>query len=63
MSTHRTTTKSAEDKATARRELSERLQASITDQVAALVDSDAWTAYLDHMTAFHSYSFNNLLRA
>ena len=52
----RTSAKSAEDKAAARRELAEQLHASITDQVAALVDSDAWRAYLDHMAAFHSYS-------
>ncbi|SFA45125.1 protein of unknown function [Rhodococcoides kroppenstedtii] len=61
MTTRRTTAKSAEDKAAARRELAEQLHASITDQVAALVDSDAWRAYLDHMAAFHSYSFNNVL--
>ncbi|MFC7961421.1 hypothetical protein [Rhodococcoides kroppenstedtii] len=54
--TARTTVKSAEDKAAARRELAEQLHASITDQVAALVDSEAWRAYLDHMAAFHSYS-------
>ncbi|WP_328810619.1 hypothetical protein [Rhodococcus sp. NBC_00294] len=52
----RTSTTSAEDKAHARRELAERLHASITEQVAALVDSSAWSAYLDHMAAFHSYS-------
>ncbi|MDQ1178662.1 ArdC-like ssDNA-binding domain-containing protein [Rhodococcus sp. SORGH_AS_0301] len=57
----RTSTTSAEDKAHARRELAERLHNSITDQVAALVDSDAWRAYLDHMAAFHSYSFNNVM--
>lgn len=54
--TARTAVKSAEEKDAARRALAEQLHASITDQVAALVDSDAWRAYLDHMAAFHSYS-------
>lgn len=54
--TARTAAKIAEEKAIARRELAEQLHSSITDQVAALVDSDAWRAYLDHMAAFHSYS-------
>ena len=58
MTTRRTarTAKSAEDKAAARRALAEQLHSSITDQVAALVNSDAWRAYLDRMAAFHSYS-------
>lgn len=52
----RTAATSAEEKATARRELAERLHNSITEQVSALVDSASWRAYLDHMAAFHSYS-------
>ncbi len=57
----RTSTKSAEEKATARRELAERLHTSITDKVAALVDSASWRAYLDHIASFHSFSFRNTL--
>lgn len=46
----------AADKAEARRQLAESLQASITDKVAALTDTEAWKAYLDAAQSFHDYS-------
>lgn len=49
-------TTSAADKSEARRQLAESLQASITDKVAELTDTDAWKAYLDAAQSFHSYS-------
>ncbi len=44
-----------------RREKAEALQASITEQVETLRDSDEWTAFLDYLSSFHSYSLNNVL--
>lgn len=39
----------------------EALHESITQQVAALTDSETWMHYLDFMRGFHSYSVRNLL--
>lgn len=44
-----------------RREAAEALHASISEQVEALRDSDAWARFLNFAQAFHSYSLNNVL--
>ena len=51
------TTKTAEQ----RRAEADALHASITAQVEALRDSDAWQRFLTFAQAFHSYSLNNVL--
>jgi|GEM_PF-6403496 len=52
-----TTTKTAEE----RRQQATALQASITEKVDTLRNSDQWRAFLDMTRGFHRYSLNNLL--
>lgn len=52
---------SATDKAQARKELAERLQATIADKVQGLTATDQWAQFLQQAAAFHSYSFTNVL--
>lgn len=51
------TTKTAEQ----RRAEADALHASITEQVEALRDSDAWQQFLEFAQSFHSYSLGNLM--
>jgi antirestriction protein ArdC len=44
-----------------RKAQAEALHATLTDQVAALTDSDQWRRFLDFTRSFHAYSLNNLL--
>lgn len=59
------TTNTKQAKAEARKAQADALQATITDQVAALRNSEVWTDYLNFISQFHSYSFRNtiLIRA
>lgn len=52
---------SREEAAAARRELAEQLHTTITDKMAALTQTEEWTAFLTYATKFHAYSLNNLL--
>lgn len=51
------TTKTAEQ----RRAEADELHASISEQVEALRDSDAWQQFLEFAQSFHAYSLNNLM--
>ena len=44
-----------------REQQAERLQASITEQVSALRDSEEWKKFLKFSQSFHHYSLNNVL--
>ena len=44
-----------------RREKAAALHDTISEQVEALRSSKEWTAFLDYMRSFHSYSLNNVL--
>ncbi|QTJ71387.1 DUF1738 domain-containing protein (plasmid) [Rhodococcus sp. ZPP] len=55
------TKKDSTDRAEARRQLAAQLHETITAKVDALTDSEQWAAYLTGASAFHSYSFNNVL--
>lgn len=59
--TKRTSKKTTQERAEARRVEMERLHEQLADQVAALRGSDEWTRYLEFCRSFHSYSLNNLL--
>ena len=55
------TKKDSTDRAEGRRQLAAQLHETITAKVDALTDSEQWAAYLTAASAFHSYSFNNVL--
>ncbi|UDH01628.1 ArdC-like ssDNA-binding domain-containing protein [Rhodococcus opacus] len=53
--------KSSTERAEARRQLATQLHETITAKVDALTGTEQWAAYLAAASAFHSYSFNNVL--
>lgn len=61
MSTSTRSKKNTRRSAEARAELAANLHAQLTEAVEALTASDSWSAYLDHLASFHSYSLRNVM--